>query len=507
MRQSVFSVAAAALVAVATTGCEEPPSYRLRWAVGGKTLSSASDCSDVGILNVRVTTIDLLGRTIARETFPCFGEDFEDPTATAPGASIEPGPYAIEVRGLSRNDTLWTDEEELDRQIFDASVDGRDYLADQRYQLCRPTPPPDFPVPDKVADVFACQPEDLSCDCAELTVPEEGLPILDSFNIDAPPECLDGLDNDNDGLVDRKDAACAGGRIDLPENAEFAQVNFRIAVTFFHGNPSASCNATAQAVGFSTAVLDIDGEQYASVSCGGLPFESAPALEGGEHTLTISLRNSSGDDVATPKSFTVDVDPIVGGAFELTADFATEDFFEPIETSSQYRVEFLGSPDQQPRGCGSADSPLQPEQGGLVLPTIRGRVLDGRGDSVGTILDGEGRPLDGMTELPCPDGIPFIQVLEWGDYQLEVEALSAEGEVCFSSVGAGVPLAPDSIALAVPPRVLPVPDSCRDCDTDDDCGTFICEEGICIEPCEAAAQCNVDAGETCSDDGRCIPAE
>lgn len=507
MRQSVFSVAAAALVAVATTGCEEPPSYRLRWAVGGKTLSSASDCSDVGILNVRVTTIDLLGRTIARETFPCFGEDFEDPTATAPGASIEPGPYAIEVRGLSRNDTLWTDEEELDRQIFDASVDGRDYLADQRYQLCRPTPPPDFPLPDKVVDVFACQPEDLSCDCAELTVPEEGLPILDSFNIDAPPECLDGLDNDNDGLVDRKDAACAGGRIDLPESAEFSQVNLRIAVTFFRNNPSVECASTFQQVGAHRAALLLDGEEYALVSCGGLPFESSPALEGGEHTLTVGLRDIDGNDVATPKSFTINVDPIVGGAFELVADFAVEDFFEPIVDEGRYSVQFVGHPDQEARGCGTENDSLRPEQGNLVLPTIRARVLDGRGDSIPTVVQDGGIPLDGMTEFECPTDAPFTETLSWGDYVIEVEALSEQGEVCYSNVGSGTPLAPASTAGVIPPRVLPVPDSCRDCDTDDDCGTFICEEGICIEPCETAAQCNVDAGETCSDDGRCIPGE
>ena len=338
MRQSVFSVAAAALVAVATTGCEEPPSYRLRWAVGGKTLSSASDCSDVGILNVRVTTIDLLGRPIARETFPCFGEDFEDPTATALGAAIEPGPYAIEVRGLSRNDTLWIDEDELDRQIFDANVDGNDYLGDQRYQLCRPAPPPDFPAPDKVAEVFACQPEDLSCDCAELTVPEEGLPILDSFNIDPPPECLDGLDNDNDGLVDRKDAACLGGRIDLPESAEFAQVNLRVGVSFFSGNPAAVCNDLANVVDFSVAVLEIDGEVAQTANCGQLPFELTPALEGGEHELTVSLRNGNGDDVAEPESFIIDVDPITGGAFEYTIDFAQSDFFEVIEGFAEFET-------------------------------------------------------------------------------------------------------------------------------------------------------------------------
>ena len=503
MRQSVFSVAAAALVAVATTGCEEPPSYRLRWAVGGKTLTSASDCSDVGILNVRVTTIDLLGRPVARETFPCFGEDFEDPTATAPGAAIEPGPYAIEVRGISRNDTVWTDEEELERQIFDAEVDGNDYLADQRYQLCRPVPPPDFPIADKVADVFSCQAEDLSCDCAELTVPEEGLPILDSFNIDAPPECLDGLDNDNDGLVDRKDAACVGGRIDLPESAEFSQVNFRVGVTFFRGNPSAECNATAQTVGFSRAVLDIDDEEYASVSCGGLPFEFAPALEGGEHSLTVSLRDQDGNDVATPQSFTVDVDPIVGGAFELTADFAAEDFVEPIETAAQYGVQFVGHPDQEQRGC----TPLRAEQGSLALPTLRARVLDGRGDAIPTVTQDGNVPLDGMTEFECPTGSYFTESLVWGDYIIEVEALSAEDEVCYSSIGSGTPLAPGSSATAIPARVVPVPDSCRDCATDDDCGAFICEEGICIEPCETAVQCNVDLGETCSEDGRCIPAE
>ena len=504
MRQSVFSVAAAALVAVATTGCEEPPSYRLRWAVGGKTLSSPSDCSDVGILNVRVTTIDVLGRPIARDTFPCFGEDFEDPTATAPGAAVDPGQYAIEVRGVSRNETVWFDQEELDRQIFDAETEGFDYQGSQRYQICRPPTPPGFPIPDKANDLFACRPEDLSCDCAELTVPEEGLPILDSFNIEPPPECLDGLDNDGDGLVDRKDAACVGGRIDLPESAEFAQANLRVAVTFFSGNPSAVCNDMAQAADFSRAVLDIDGEQFASVSCGGLPFELAPALEGGEHTLTVSLRDGAGNDVATPKEFTVEVDPITGGAFELAADFAQNDFFEPIRGLAEFTVSYVGSDDQLARQC----SPTDPEQGTLAITDLRVRVVDGRGGPIPTVQSGDVNPVpfDGTIDFACEPAGFSTETLDWGDYAVEVEALSADGEVCYSNVGSGTPLAPTSNATVTPPRVRPVPDSCRDCDTDENCGSFICDdEGRCIEPCATSVEC--ETNETCTEDGRCVPSE
>ena len=505
MRKSVFSVAAVALAAVATSGCEEPPSYRLRWAVGGKTLSSASDCSDVGILNVRVTTIDLLGRAIARQTFPCFGEDFEDPTATAPGAAIEPGPYAIEVRGVSRNDTVWFDADELDRQIFDAQTEGNDYLADQRYQRCRPEPPPDFPIADKVENVFACQPEDLSCDCAELTVPEEGLPILDSFNIDPPPECLDGLDNDNDGLVDRKDAACAGGRLDLPESAQFAQVNLRVGVTFFSGSPAVTCNDLSNVVDFRIAALAIDGEEVQTANCGQLPFELTPALEGGEHELTVSLRDGAGEDVAAPESFSFTVDPITGGAAEFTADFAPSDFFEVIEGFALFDIEYIGSPDQTRRTC----SPTSAEQGNLDIATVRLRIADARGEPIPTVQSGDATPvpLDGMTEFECRDGGFSTETLTWGDYVVEVEALSEAGEVCYSNVGAGGPLSPLSDVTVLPARVVPVPDSCRDCETDDDCGALICEEGICIAPCETSVQCDVDAGEVCSEDGRCVPGE
>lgn len=482
-----FSTAAAAFFGLAAiSGCQEPPSYRLRWTVDGQTLSRASQCSEVGVFDVQVRTIDVLGRTVDVKTYPCFGEDFEDPRASAPGAAVNPGVYAVELRGVSRNAVQWQDDAELSRQVFDATTEGNNYLAEQRYDLCRPALPQGAPGQEKILDLFACRPEDLVCDCVELIVPEEGTPLLDEFDLERPPECLDGLDNDNDGLVDRQDTACAGGFIDNDENASVAQANFSVAVSFFGKNPSATCASIRQASELATVLVEVGDERISNAACSDDITRFARPLPEGEHVVRVTLLSFEGDAIAPAFEETVTVLPDVGGSFDIEADFTAGDFTDPIMGLAAFALSFQGSEDQTVRGC----EPTGGDNGALSLATVRVALVDGHGAPISTVTLDDGTPLDGVSEFPCPGGVVLTEDLTWGDYLVQVEALSAEGEVCFSSVGNGTPAAPFESFTVRPPRVVPAPDSCRDCESNDDCGALVCDEGVCVAPCERETDCD-----------------
>ncbi len=499
MSTSSLTASAAALLAVSlASGCTEPPSYRLRWSVDGNELSRPAQCSNAGIFDVRVRTIDVLGETVDVRSFPCFGEDFADPNDRVPGPSLPPGDYAVEVRGVTRNGVPWQDDAELQRQIVQAELDRVEYETNARFELCRPPLPAGISGEAKATDAFACRPEQLVCDCSSVTVREEAIPELDGFNILAPPECVDGLDNDGDGLVDRQDPACGGGSLDNVEDADISDASFAVQVSFLDNNPNAGCTALAQATGLSRIVIEVDDNVISSASCSNDPLRFVRPLAAGDHIVRVTPQSVGGDPVATPFETTVTVIERVGGSFDIRADFRDEDFFEPIEGLAAFVVNYVGAPDQPVRACAPQDA----EHGTLTIETVRLGLRGSHGEPLPTVSLDDGTPLDGSTDIPCPNGTLLTQSLSWGGYVVTAEALSAEGEVCFSNVSAGTPAAPFESFTVRPARVLPPPPSCVDCTTDDDCGDFICDDdGLCVIPCDDDFDCV--EGENCTD-GRCV---
>jgi len=501
------STAFAALVAIGLgAACSEPPSYRLRWSVDEEVLSVPSQCSSVGVLDVRVRTIDAFGRTVDISNYPCFDHDFSNPDRTAPGPSLPPGDYAVEVRGLTRNGSIWTDDAALDGEILNAQANGNDYLVEQQFDLCRPPLPIDAPGQDKASDVFTCRPESMVCDCTSVTVEEEKTPTLDSFDLTSPPECVDGLDNDGDGLVDALDTACRGNLfgLDVNEAADITQASFRVAVTFFSGNPDATCASLKASALVDRVLIELgtksdETEEYSfetleDSACDDAPQVFSQTLTPGDYKLRVTLLSASGEPLAAAReSAALEVISGVGGSFNFTADFAADDFDEPITAPAVFVAGFYGSDDQNIRYCSPGV-----DNGFLTIDKVRLGVLDGHGAPISTVfLEGSGSgddyepgpPLDGVFEFDCRNQAFTTEPLAWGDYLVTIEALSAEGDVCFSNVDAPTAV-PPSASISITPERVSSEGSCRDCDTDGDCGDLVCDAGQCVAPCEDADGCD-----------------
>jgi hypothetical protein len=137
--------------------CGDAGSYELRWSIGCDEPGDPSceprsimGCSRVGLDSVRATTLTGTGEATS-VIFPCYSPD-EGPVGRGPG--LDPGIVRLEVTGLSPAGLALT------------------------------------PVVRK-----------------NITIPETGL-VRTQVNLETPPQCGDGVDNDWDGLVDLLDPGC-----------------------------------------------------------------------------------------------------------------------------------------------------------------------------------------------------------------------------------------------------------------------------------------------------------
>ncbi|MGB1701261.1 MAG: hypothetical protein ACPHRO_14990, partial [Nannocystaceae bacterium] len=166
------------LFALTCVACQGDPSFTLRWELDRATdeaspipIITAQQCSATGVAYVRTRVVSQTsGDVVGTKTFPCFTSPMEDPTRLLAGPSLDvSGPHVIELWALDRARKEWAIQAQSDPNI-----------------------------PEGVGFTFL----EVNLD-GENTV-EISAPIA----ITAPPECVDGVDNDIDGLVDRFDSAC-----------------------------------------------------------------------------------------------------------------------------------------------------------------------------------------------------------------------------------------------------------------------------------------------------------
>lgn len=516
-RRTPRLLTAALGLAATLPACKDTPSFALRWDLKGyldptldpnpplaeepeeldfEPILTAYQCSQVGVTAVRVRAIDEAGLPASDDVFPCFARGFDDPDVLVEGPQLKPGRYALEVRGVQRDLGSWIDED-----IYDASFDDEGaYIGSSSCEVD--------------ADDLGCFDYDLVCDCQQFeAVEDETFTDFDRFQLTAPEDCIDGIDNDTDGLVDVEDPGCrdrplqelvvgdcsngidddADGRTDandadcyIHEGGDVEIVQFTLTATALDQNPAATCdNVDITAIRITTGISSEETFDVATTACQlGVPLFFSAELPAIAEELSIFVTGlNQGEPVTIPVDVGMPVMPGSNAIIDLVVDFGEETFDPRLVKETEFFVAYSADPESE-----ATVVSCEPGSGMLVIDQVSLQLLDLGGAPVaGATVSSEdfaNLPLDG-TPIPCAPSLHFTNPLEWGGYRLRGEAMAADGTVCFRSEDS-IQLAPSAQeipATLVLERVLVLgqpPPSCVDCTDGVDCdGELTCSGGIC----------------------------
>ncbi len=486
---------------LAVAGCREPPSWAARWRIADRddpeaepeVLTNGEQCSRVGLSLIQLSTVAPFGRggfLVDSRVKPCWAPAMRNPERTLGGPAVPPGEYDLVAIGLGANGQRWCrpglvhtcnpayvragQEPPSCGEGFVPSVDveARTYGVCVEESTCDYCNDP-FWIPTCEPD-GGCHPSYMSCDCITFTAIDGETVHIRDLVIDPPPECEDGIDNDGDGLVDERDPGCQSSQ---REDTDIITTQLLVDISLLSSNPAATCFG----VGLSRFDISLDGRVVASPACDIGRFAVNIEVSAGPHEVGILGLAPVGQPLTREHAFTVEA--LVGGVLSpqlLEVDFADTDFLEPIQAPAQFLIGFETAPGVPTQYCSdTSDDPRI-----LDIDELTIRLVDAVGDLVQPAVRID-YPLPGMrldgSPVPCVARAIITDPVPWGVYKVEVEAFSAEGDVCFSNVGAPDLLAPSSTASIVLPRVRPKPASCRECGNDDHCGGGThCENGVCV---------------------------
>jgi hypothetical protein len=435
----------------AVVACAEPPSVRARWSLidrDGEALAATSPlhCTSLGINTVRMRIFDELGFYIDDSFYACFANGFEDEDATVAGPALPPGRYAVEIRGVQRNNEPWMPG------LEDADLDGD----------------PDEPLAECSVDDPACDPRDIACDCDVLEAREDRTVRLTAFELAAPDECIDGIDNDADGVLDAQDPSCIPGIVPGVEGNPVSAVQFRVAVSLFGGNTAVDCAALGVTdLRARVCARDGDDPQAPCPDEGSLdtrlpcrtgdPSFFELVLAEGDYVLEMVAQGAADAPRTKVERFDVEVGEGAGAFVPVALDLGPADFDPQIVAPAGFGVRLADDGVPGGRGCAST--------GEVEMTELELELRDAHGGALAepvllamnqTDARFEGLPLDG-TPSPCPTAALTTVPQVWGGWSLRVVARNAAGTVCFSTDGTGpggadapLQLAPSSIAVVVP---------------------------------------------------------
>ncbi len=281
-----------------------------------------------------------------------------------------------------------------------------------------------------------------SCDCTTFTVEAEKTRRLDDFVLAAPPDCEDGIDGDEDGLVDQLDPGCQLGD---SESTPVLVPEIELNVSVLSGNPLADCGN----IGVGALGLTIDGNAVDPILCNIGTTRFSTPLAVGSHDITVVGVDGTGtfSPVTVEKSLEFSVNDLgVASPRTLDIDFSDVDLLEPLEAQLQFQYEF-SLPDDE------GESVLCAEVG---TPDVRYRVLDLGGQQLNSLA----APLDGSLSACTPARVVSLEAPRWGGYAIEIEAFNADGELCWSNADAPALLTPREAQTAVVPPADGAPASC-----------------------------------------------
>jgi hypothetical protein len=445
------SCAGAVMALALMSGCDEPPSYLVRWTLVEQAdlehpdpppLTSVKQCAEVGVSKVRVTTNTPGGTEVDVREFACFPGAFERGDAVEVPA-LPAGEYVVKVEGLRRTGETWDCAESETCVAFAES---------------------------------------------SVTIAEGSQPTVEVVLLE-PPQCDDGIDNDLDGRVDSKDPACILDATDL-EAADFGVALFQTSVTFL-----GSSVVTPPRVSVDKLRLEVDGELLRELSASELDTTSWPfrlpliggSYDPGEYVFTIVATDQDGNPrtmpLTAPLVVSEDEAGFVVGQFDFTGDLFLEPIVEELSVNINLSLD--------PAGKHISTCTL----GGFPLKTIESmwfRVTD-ENDQPLAVADlglNDFMPVDqpgGWISLQCPTKSVLSMPLVWGSYKLEVEARIGDA-VCFTNEGTPdlAPLGQSGaqdfyLSRVVDGNGVP-PVGCEECVTNNNCSGQICENGICKDP-------------------------
>ncbi len=437
------------LSALALTGCQETPSYAVRWRVvppEGSVLpptvdaqddemTSATVCSRVGVSKVEVWVFDDLGFLVDDFVRPCFPAAFKREGVAVNGTTLPAGDYTAVVFGTRATSIPWgtcpRDPDGEPNENCDGSSRGF-FLAGRDLDL-------------ELCDDGTCGVGLDTCDCQEFTVVPEQRERLPDFALRAPPDCEDGIDGDNDGLVDQLDPGCQAG---FDESTPVLVPEIALSISVLSGNPVADCDN----IGVGALAISIDGRALDPLICSVGPLRFSVPLPPGPHELTITgIRAAAGAlvpvTVEKTLSFTVEPSSVVTPSL-LPVDFADVDLLEPLFSPARFTYA-LALPDEE---VPDEEAPVFCVDPRIGATDYRLQLLDAGGRPVtptpaSTVVDVE---LDGSSGPCVVSTIGTLDLLQWGAYFLEAEAYTDAGDLCWSNADDPAPLKPfESTALVL----------------------------------------------------------
>jgi hypothetical protein len=235
---------------VSASACSDSPSFALRWSIAdagsdptnAPMLNNASLCTAAGLSELEIAVLHNSGANQGAQALRyrtrCFEPSFTDSAGRHEGPELEPGDYVLALSGLRRNGLPW------------------DYST-------RPTDP----APSPYFATYAANNGRAAYATATFTVKEDKTTDLGTLALVAPPACDDGIDNDRDGQVDRRDAQCQLSEIlgaTASEGTSDREIVFSYELTSFGERPGPLLWDT---LGLPQVALRIGNQPLAASAC------------------------------------------------------------------------------------------------------------------------------------------------------------------------------------------------------------------------------------------------
>ncbi|MEM6289745.1 MAG: hypothetical protein AAGA54_00725 [Myxococcota bacterium] len=436
-------------------GCQETPSYSVRWRVADRpgidaaptpepqdeVMTNPIACSRNGVSLVELAIFDSLGEFVDFIDRPCFPEAFRNGRAAINGNVLSPGDYTAIMWGTRASGATWgtclPDDDVTDD--FDGlcdGVNGLSFIAEalrQNFELCE----------DGV-----CPGGLLTCECKSFSVRADRTTRIPDFTLDAPPDCEDGIDSDGDGLVDQLDPGCQVADL---ESTPVLTPELLLSLSVLSGNPNANCGS----IRVGRLGLTIDGEALDPIDCNVGRTRFSFPLAAGPHTFgVVGLAAPQNVEAATVEKtieFTVSQSGVATPR-EFEVDFRDIDLVEPLEAVGSFTYGFE-LPDELLEVPEGEDPPTQ------TFVDCNDPLLDDKTLSIralgpsGVALDPPLLTMGGQAlDASCSAAAVITETVRWGTYLIEVEATNEDGDVCWTNAGSPEALIPsEAVAVLLDP--------------------------------------------------------